>query len=273
MPLTRLPAALAIAAAVAILLAAVAITAAPRAGAAPPSAEKIKLVRQISKLDGQYASLRNRVKKCAAAAIDVRAGDQQRRNAIRNARVGIQVKTLRTKRARMAAAVVRLANAARRCAVSPTPQATVQAVPSPSNPSLVELSLPNTLSGTAIDLSNLLGGLPLSQVLTLVDVDELGGLLCSATGVTCIGIDTGLLTSAVRRLIANNLLGSLLNLDLAGVLAQVRALLQADDLTGLFEVQRISDTVLRLVPIGPLAGLAALPAIPNLPIGFISLGS
>ncbi len=68
-------------------------------------------------------------------------------------------------------------------------------------------------------------------------------------------------------------MGSLLNLDLAGVLAQVRALLQADDITSLIAVQRVSDTVLRLVPIGPLAGLTTLPSIPNLPIGLIPLGT
>lgn len=270
MPLTRLPAVLAIAVAAILLLAAGAASAA--SPAKHPSAEKVKLVRQISRLDGQYASLRNRVKKCPAAAIAIRAGDQQRRNAIRNARVGIQVTTLRAKRARMAAAVVRLATAARRCAISPTPQVTVQAVPSPTDPSLVQLSLPNLLGGTAIDLSNLLGDLPLSQTLSLVSLDELGGLLCSATGVTCIGIDTALLGQAVRRVIANNLVGSLLNLDLAGVLAQVRALLRADDITSLIAVQRVSDTVLRLVPIGPLAGLTSLPSIPNLPIGLIPLG-
>ena len=68
-------------------------------------------------------------------------------------------------------------------------------------------------------------------------------------------------------------MGSLLDLDLAGVLAQVRALLRADDLASLIEVQRLSDTVVRLVPVGPLGGLAALPSIPNLPIGLISLGT
>jgi len=67
--------------------------------------------------------------------------------------------------------------------------------------------------------------------------------------------------------------GSLLNLDLAGLLAQVRALLQADDIASLIAVQRVSDTVLRLMPIGPLTGLTGLPSIPNLPIGLISLGT
>jgi hypothetical protein len=56
-------------------------------------------------------------------------------------------------------------------------------------------------------------------------------------------------------------------------LAQIRALLRADDLASLIEVQRLSDTVVRLVPIGPLAGLTGLPSIPDLPIGLISLGT
>ena len=38
-------------------------------------------------------------------------------------------------------------------------------------------------------------------------------------------------------------------------------------------IQRVSDTVLRLMPIGPLTGLTGLPSIPNLPIGLISLGT
>ncbi len=42
------------------------------------------------------------------------------------------------------------------------------------------------------------------------------------------------------------------------LLDQVTALLEAGDLDPLFEVRRISDTVIQLVPEGPLATLTAL---------------
>jgi hypothetical protein len=89
--------------------------------------------------------------------------------------------------------------------------------------------------------------------------------------VSCIGIDGGDLVQAVRRLLAPNLVASLLDLDVAGTLATVRALLGAGDLTQLVRVERVSDTVLRLVPVGALADLAALPAVPALPVGIIDI--
>jgi hypothetical protein len=89
--------------------------------------------------------------------------------------------------------------------------------------------------------------------------------------VSCIGIDTTALNRAVTRLLGGNLVASLLDLDVGGALATLRALLGAGDLTGVVQVQRVSDTVFRLVPVGPLAGLSGLPAIPALPVGLVDL--
>jgi hypothetical protein len=164
----------------------------------------------------------------------------------------------------MAAAVLRLSRRARVCARAAVPTTTVQAT-SP------DVRLPDVFTGAAIDLSDILGAVPLGDVIRIVDIGELGGVLCSATGVTCIGIDGALLTGAVQQLLANNLVASLLNLDVPGVLASLAGLLNAGDLTSLIGVQRISDTVLRLVPLGPLALLSGLPAVPDLPIGAIGI--
>jgi len=263
MPTARPWAAAAATAALALLLVAASATAAPKKPV-PIAKQKVTLVRQISKLDGQYTSLRARVKTCASAAADLRVADKQRKDARRAATVRRKLPVLRAKRVKMAAAVLRLSRRAKFCASAAAPPTT--SVAAASTP---DVRLPDVLAGAAIDLSDILGAVPLGDVIRIVDISELGGLLCSATGVTCIGIDGGLLTGAVQQLLANNLVASLLNLDVPGVLASLTGLLSAGDLTSLIGVQRISDTVLRLVPLGPLALLSGLPSIPNLPIGTI----
>jgi hypothetical protein len=262
MPTARPWAAAAATAALALLLVAASATAAPKKPV-PIAKQKVTLVRQISKLDGQYTSLRARVKTCASAAADLRVADKQRKDARRAATVRRKLPVLRAKRVKMAAAVLRLSRRAKFCASAAAPPTT--SVAAASTP---DVRLPDVLAGAAIDLSDILGAVPLGDVIRIVDISELGGLLCSAT-VTCIGIDGGLLTGAVQQLLANNLVASVLNLDVPGVLASLTGLLSAGDLTSLIGVQRISDTVLRLVPLGPLALLSGLPSIPNLPIGTI----
>jgi hypothetical protein len=262
MPTARPWAAAAATAALALLLVAASATAAPKKPV-PIAKQKVTLVRQVSKLDGQYTSLRARVKTCASAAADLRVADKQRKDARRAATVRRKLPVLRAKRVKMAAAVLRLSRRAKFCASAAAPPTT--SVAAASTP---DVRLPDVLAGAAIDLSDILGAVPLGDVIRIVDISELGGLLCSAT-VTCIGIDGGLLTGAVQQLLANNLVASVLNLDVPGVLASLTGLLSAGDLTSLIGVQRISDTVLRLVPLGPLALLSGLPSIPNLPIGTI----
>jgi hypothetical protein len=131
--------------------------------------------------------------------------------------------------------------------------------------------LPDLLGGVRVNVGPLTDGLPLGDVLKLVDVDALTGPLCVTQDVSCIGIDAAALTQAVTRLLGANLVVSLLDLDVAGTLATLRALLGAGDLTRLIHVEPVSDTVFRLVPVGPLADLAGLPAIPALPVGLVDL--
>ena len=88
---------------------------------------------------------------------------------------------------------------------------------------------------------------------------------------SCVGVDADALTQAVRRLLGANLIVSLLDLDVAETLATLRALLGVGDLTQLVQAERVSDTVFRLVPVGPLADLAGLPVIPALPVGLVDL--
>jgi hypothetical protein len=269
MPISRpLAVAVALAAAAALLLT-LSYTASAAPAKAPPA--KVKLVRQISKLDGQFHSLRARVRKCAPARTDLRVAQRQRNAAAGGATVRRTTANLKARRALMAASVVRLSRAAKACGASTTPAvATVDAVPGPTAGTAMVL-LPDLLGGVSLEVAPLLGGLPLGDVLQVVDVDQLVGPLCQSPGVSCVGIDGGDLLQAVRRLLAADLLASLLDLDVAGTLATVRALLGAGDLTRLVRVERVSDTVLRLVPVGALADLAALPAVPALPVGIIDV--
>lgn len=236
---------------------------------APARSVKVSLVRQISKLDGQYHSLRNRVKTCPSAATDLRVAARQRTAALRGSSIHRSLANLRLRRARMAAAVVRLGRAAKSCAVAPGVTATSTALPGPT-PGTALVMLPDLLGGVSLDVGPLLQGLPLGD-LKLVDVAQLTGPLCASPGASCVGIDAADLLAGVHQLLGANLVASLLNLDLPATLASVRALLGADDLSGLLRVDRVSDTVVRLVPIGPLADLAALPGAAAVPIGLIDL--
>ena len=134
---------------------------------------------------------------------------------------------------------------------------TLFAVPGPT-PGTAVVLLPDLLGRVQVNVGSLTDGLPLGTVLQLVDIEGLTGPLCTARGVSCIGIDTTALTRAVTRLLGGNLVASLLDLDVGGALATLRALLGAGDLTSVVQVQRVSDTVFRLVPVGPLAGLSGL---------------
>jgi hypothetical protein len=263
-----------LAAAVALAAAAALLVSLPAGAAAKPAAiapTKVQLVRQISKLDGQFHALRNRVKKCTSAQTDLRVAQRQRNAAVAGASVNRTKSALKVRRARMAAAVVRLARAAKTCATSVTATgASVDAVPGPT-PGTALVLLPDLLGGVQVNIAPLTDGVPLGDVLRLVDIDQLTGPLCVGQGVSCIGIDGNALTQAVGRILGANLVASLLNLDVGGTLATLRALLGAGDLTGLVQVERVSDTVFRLVPVGPLANLAGLPGVPALPVGLADL--
>ena len=236
---------------------------------APPGSVKVSLVRQISKLDGQYHSLRNRVKTCPSAAVDRRVAARQRVLALRGSSIHRSLANLRLRRARIAAAVVRLGRAARTCATTPGVTATATALPGPTAGTGLVM-LPDLLGGVTLNVGPLTQGLPLGD-LKLVDVSQLTSLLCTSPGVSCVGIDAADLLAGAHQLLGANLVASLLNLDLPATLSTLQALLGAGDLNGLLRVERVSDTVLRLVPVGPLAALAALPGAAAVPVGLIDL--
>lgn len=242
--------------------------AAPAKRAAKPSSQQITLVRQISKLDGQYTSLRKRVRTCATARTDLRVADRQRRAAKRSATVRRPVRVLRAKRVRMAAAVLRLNRRARLCATARRPVTPVVAAV-PAGAGTAQLRMPDVVTGASLDLGSILGSLPLGDVVRVVDVLDLDGVLCSTAGVTCIGVDGALLRQALDRLLSRNLVTSLLSLDLPGTIAAVQALLAGGDVASLIGAEAVGGSVLRLVPLGPLAQLAGVGVIPDLPIGAI----
>ncbi|WP_217912950.1 hypothetical protein [Miltoncostaea marina] len=258
-----------VAAAVAATLIATGATAATAAPTpAKPSSQQITLVRQISKLDGQYTSLRKRVRTCATARSDLRVADRQRRAAKRSATVRRPVRVLRAKRVKMAAAVLRLNRRARLCATARRPVTpVVQAVPGAAG--TAQLRMPDVVTGASLDLGSIIGSVPLGDVVRIVDVLDLDGVLCSTTGVTCVGVDGALLRQALNRLLSQNLVTSLLSLDLPGTIAAVQALLAGGDVTSLLRAEVIDGSVLRLIPLGPLAQLAGVGVIPDLPVGAI----
>lgn len=263
------------AAATALAVAALLLVAAAAPAPAAPARQlpaKLTLVKQIVKLDGQYQSLQRRVQACASATRERRVAARQRANARPGATVRRSLANLQVRRARMAAAVVRLARAAKVCATAPTATATAtsNAVPGPTAGTAAVL-LPDLLGGVSLSVGNLTGGLPLGELVTLVDVDQLAGPICTSPGVSCVGIDTAALDAALARVTNAALLSDLLDLDLGGTLGSVTALLDAGRLSGLIGVERVSDTVIRLVPLGPLAELTMLPAIPAVPVGAIDL--
>ena len=164
MPHPRRLAAIALAVAVTMLASLPALS---TAKPAPPGSVKVSLVRQISKLDGQYHSLRNRVKTCPSAATDLRVAARQRTLALRGSSIHRPLANLRLRRARIAAAVVRLGRAARACATSGV-TATATALPGPTAGTGLVM-LPDLLGGVTLNVGPLTQGLPLGD-LKLVDV-------------------------------------------------------------------------------------------------------
>jgi hypothetical protein len=163
-----------LAAAAAMFAAAAMLVSLPAGAAAKPAPiqpTKVQLVRQISKLDGQFHALRNRVKVCPSARTDLRVAQKQRNAAVRGASVKRTKSSLKARRARMAASVVRLARAAKTCATSVTATgASVAAVPGPT-PGTAMVLLPDLLGGVQVNVGSLTDGLPLGTVLQLVDID------------------------------------------------------------------------------------------------------
>jgi hypothetical protein len=235
------------------------------ASAAPSASAKAKVtpakVTQLTKLsrsDGQYISLAKRVKKCPASAPVLRSAAKQRAAALKKARRS-SVKVLRAKNKRLSKAVVLLARFESGCARSGTsviaPGASQSPPGSPPGSVSFGLSTPGVLNSPLVDQGSGLGGSPLPSTVGLVTLDGLTSPLCSVVNAACVGIDPNSLLASLTRLVTEN---PALAPIATPLLEQVQALLEAGNLDPLFEVRRISDTVIQLVPEGPLATLASL---------------
>ena len=271
--------------------------AAPAKAATYPKATpaKVRALRTISLRKGQYAAWRTRVRGCAAASADLRAANRMRSRALRRVSVRMPVRTLRKRQVILSRAVKRLVVASRRCGAvqgqtavapgAPAPQPIVVNVPPAGGgqgrggvsvdvpPITIQspIDLQSLLSGVPLDLSQVLDGLALPPDLSIVDLGSLGLPVCAGPDAGCVAIDVDSLRQAVQELVAANLvpglLNELLNLRLTGLLGQVEALLGTGDLTSLVDVERVSDTVVRLVPKGPLAELSAEANVPDAVVG------
>lgn len=222
---------------------------------------KVTQLTKLSRLDGQYISLVKRVKPCAGSAAQIKAAGKIRAKALKKARKS-SVKVLKRKNVNMSKAVLRLAKFAGKCGVgtSTTPVVIQPGSGAPGQPGApgsasANLTLPQLLNSPLLDLSSLLAGAPLPDVISAVPVDDLLSAPCVTQGAACVGIDPNALASTLTDAV-NDL--PLLGPILQPLLNQVLAAIGADDLASLIDVQRISDTVIQLVPQGPLATLEAL---------------
>ena len=200
------------------------------------------------------------MKKCPASSAVLKSTGKQRAAAMKKAR-GCSLRVLKAKNTRLSKAVVTLAKLEGRCApqlrtitnvVSGSPQTSPGSAPGSV---AFTLTAPAALDSPLIDLTPLLGGGVLPGVIQLVSPGELTTTICAADGAACVAVDPNGLVEAPRDLVATvPLIGSIAT----PLLDEVNRLLVGGDLDRLFEVRRISDTVIQLVPQGPLATLAAL---------------
>jgi hypothetical protein len=222
---------------------------------------KVTQLHKLSRLDGQFVSLVRRVKPCAGSAAQIKAAGAIRKAALKKARKS-SVRVLKAKNVKMSKAVLRLAKFAGKCgAPGSRPPVVVQpgtgspGAPGAPGSAFANLALPDLINSVPMDVSPLLGGGILPDTINAVPLDQLLSGQCVTQGAACLGIDpTALaasLTDAVNEL---PLLGPILN----PLLNQVLAAIGTNDLASLIHVQRISDTVIKLVPQGPLATLEAL---------------
>lgn len=256
-------------------LAVVAALGAGTASAAPATPAWNTQVSTLMKGDKQFTKLATKVAPCAAAAPTVASARKVRAVAVRNWRAA-SVRGLRAKNVRMRAAVLRLAKAANSCglAVPANPGGPVVVTPgtggftttpglpgSPGAPGApggggatsITLDLPirTILDGLPIDLTAVLNGGVLPQVIQLVPSTGLTDPVCSTVGTACIGVNPATLSSVLTTVTAGVPL-------VGGLVTQVVGALTGGNLSGILTVQRVSDTVVRIVPAGPLATVRAL---------------
>jgi hypothetical protein len=210
---------------------------------------KVTQLQKLSRLDGQFISLTRRVRPCAGSAAQIKAAGAMRKTALKRARQS-SVRVLKTKNVRMSKAVLRLAKFAGQCGKpGGTTPGTVQ--PGPGG----TLSLRELLGSPNVDVASLLDGGVLPDTINAVPLGELLTSPCVTQGTACVGIDLDALAARLTKLVNDNPLVAPL---VTPLLNQVLAALRANDLNSLLSVKRVSDTVIQLVPNGPLATLQAL---------------
>ena len=247
---------------------------APRATASP---DKVIQLKRVAKLNGQFVSLSKRVRRCPAAAADLRAATAQRAKANRGASRA-NVARLKAKRRTLSSAVVRLSRAAKRCAVTAGGGSLTRVI----SPGAGGAGGPSTFSAD-VRLPDLIGGsiLDLSQRAVVGDQALRPDRRGRRRPDEC-RVPAGLGGLRRRqhhrprpcdRLAARGQPG-------AGRPAEHRHrsaaepiddLLAVGDLGSLLSVVPVGDGLFQLVPQGPLAELAGLADVPNVVIGALRL--
>jgi hypothetical protein len=214
---------------------------------------KVTQLQRLSRLDGQFVSLAKRVKPCAGSAAQIKAAGTMRKAALKRARKS-SVRVLKAKNVKMSKAVLRLAKFAGKCGVSGG-SAPIVVQPGAPGSSSTLLTFPELMNSRQVDVASLLDGGILPDTISAVPLDELASGACVTEGTACLGIDANALTKSLTDAVHD---APLLGPITTPLLNQVIAALGADDLDSLLDVNRVSDTVIQLVPKGPLATLQAL---------------
>ncbi|MGD9694490.1 MAG: hypothetical protein AB7V42_02385 [Thermoleophilia bacterium] len=254
------------------------------AKAAPAKAKAVKKAKAnqtktFTKISKAYNGLLPKVT-CPAGATKVAQAKAIRAQALKHP-TNIKKATLsqlRSKNARNRTALLRLTQGAVACGVSvvTTPgKNTVTVIPGQNGTTVIPATPPGTqgpdgttrvtvtlplgslLNGLNLDLGNVLNGTPLPDVLKLVPLDQLQGLL---PGVLQAGVDVpalkSLLTSTINTALSSvPVLGPLVAPVVTPLLNQVLSLLDGGDLSSLFQLTKVGDNVIQLVPTGLLGQL------------------
>ena len=214
---------------------------------------KVTQLQKLSRLDGQFISLTKRVRPCAGSAAQIKTAGAMRKTALKKARAS-SVRVLKAKNLKMSKAVLRLAKFAGQCG-KPGGTQPVMLQPNAPGSTSANLTLPQLIGSPKLDTASLLDGGVLPDTINAVPLDELLSSACVTQGTACVGIDLDALAAGLTKIVNDNPLVAPL---VTPLLNQVLAALRANDLNSLLSVTRVNDTVIQLVPKGPLATLQAL---------------
>ena len=282
--MTRIPAravGLSLGIALALGLALATAVSAPDAGLGAPqttaSPAKVIQLKRVAKLNGQFVSLSKRVRRCPAAAADLRAATAQRAKANRSASRA-NVAKLKAKRRTLSSAVARLSRAAKRCAVTAGGGSLTRVISSGAGGAggpltfSADVRLPDLIGGSILDLSRVLSsGIRPSDVI-VVDVGDLTSAECRWARWSASALTPP--PSAVRSTRCSAPTSSWATCwtsTSACSGSQIDDLLAVGDLDSLLSVVPLGDGLFQLVPQGPLAELAGLADVPNVVIGALRL--